>query len=188
MRLDRTDLVPDLVKILDEPDPRAPIPRVSGGQRMLVVRELVRLNHSRNCLLCHAPASDSMPRDVLSAAVPGFDEPPPPVTEYYQPIRPSQMARLDVTYLRQDFSIMALAPGFESKPMPARFDYLVRERTLPDSEQAAYRRALATEERDGLAPNQLAALKALRKITGKDAAPNSSAWRLALTQYSASRR
>ena len=188
-RLDRTDLVPDLVKILDEPDPRAPVLRVLGGQKTLVIRELVRLNHSRSCLLCHAPASDDMPADVLTAAVPAFDEPPLPTGPYdQQPTRPSQMARLDVTYLRQDFSIMGTAQGIDCKPMQARFDYLVRERTLPESEKTAYRRALAGEERDGLAPNQLAALKALRKLTGKDAAPNSAAWQMALTQSSASRR
>jgi len=57
VKLKRTDLMPQLVEVLDRPDPRAPQVREKDSKKSLVVRELVRVNHLRNCLLCHSPAS-----------------------------------------------------------------------------------------------------------------------------------
>src|SRR5262249_16578515 len=51
--LERRDLLPKMVNVLEEPDPRAPV--ASEGKR--VVREVVRLNHHHNCILCHAPGN-----------------------------------------------------------------------------------------------------------------------------------
>src|SRR5262249_55061221 len=45
--------VPKLVDMLDEPDPNAPFVNERGHW---AVRELTRVNHLRNCLLCHAPS------------------------------------------------------------------------------------------------------------------------------------
>src|SRR5262249_10987372 len=39
--LQRKDLVPQLVELLDEPDPRLPIAKDTGGKEPLVVREVV---------------------------------------------------------------------------------------------------------------------------------------------------
>ena len=55
--LKRKDLLPQLVEVLERPDPRAPQTQQKDGKNVIVVRELVRINHLRNCLLCHPPAS-----------------------------------------------------------------------------------------------------------------------------------
>ena len=54
--LKRTEVVPQLAKMLAEPDPSVPI--LDGAKKQFVVREVVRVNHFRNCLLCHAPSMD----------------------------------------------------------------------------------------------------------------------------------
>ncbi len=69
--LNRHDLLPQLVDLLDEPDPRAPVLEESGQGKVPVVRELVRINHNRNCLLCHAPADDER---GLTAPIPKLGE------------------------------------------------------------------------------------------------------------------
>lgn len=63
VKLDRKDLIPSLIDALDRPDPRAPRQQ-DGPTKATVVRELVRLNHHHNCLLCHAPVTSS--RDALA--------------------------------------------------------------------------------------------------------------------------
>jgi hypothetical protein len=57
VQLKRADLVDELIKILEEPDPRAPVEAEAKGQKVQVVRELVRINHLRNCMLCHPSGS-----------------------------------------------------------------------------------------------------------------------------------
>ena len=49
----RTDLIPQLINMLEEADPRAPVVQEVNGKKVLAVRELVRINHMRNCMLCH---------------------------------------------------------------------------------------------------------------------------------------
>src|SRR5207244_5045541 len=44
VKLDRQDLIPNLLDVLEQPDPRLPVKNQ--------VREVVRVNHHRNCLLC----------------------------------------------------------------------------------------------------------------------------------------
>ena len=92
-----------LKKMLDEPDPRAPS---RGDDGQWKVRELVRVNHLRNCLLCHAPSVDS--GDYLRGRVPEPDKPIP--VEYYHSPNGTYV-RADVTYLRQDFSVSHPVPG-----------------------------------------------------------------------------
>ena len=66
IKLERKDVIPQLVDVLDETDPRAP----TAGDKGTVVRELVRINHHRNCLLCHAPGNESaVPPDTLMRAL-----------------------------------------------------------------------------------------------------------------------
>src|SRR5262249_23211114 len=73
--------VPDLVRMLDAPDPCAPFEVKGGGKRALAVRELVRLNHHGSCLLCHAPSF--APDDLVVAPVPSPLEPLPSGRIYY---------------------------------------------------------------------------------------------------------
>lgn len=56
VELKRQDLLPQLVEVLDRPDPRAPQVEKKDGKEVTVVREMVRINHLKNCLLCHSPA------------------------------------------------------------------------------------------------------------------------------------
>jgi len=83
VKLKRVDLIPQLVEVLEMPDPRLPQTREKDGKTFQVMRELVRINHLRNCLLCHSPASGtrvdviqrggrgrSVAEDSLTAPVP----------------------------------------------------------------------------------------------------------------------
>ena len=134
-RLERADLVPELVSFLEEPDPRAPIIKDVGQKKVPVVRELVRINHHRNCLMCHAPAvPNEVPAQVTTVGVPRPDQPLPSPSDGYNNSIPEVLVRLDVTYLRQDFSL--LQPVADANPWPEmqRFDFLVRDRVLTGDE------------------------------------------------------
>jgi len=191
IHLGRKDLVPQLVALLDEPDPRAPADREVNGKKTLAVRELVRLNHHRNCLLCHAPGNSpdvtwhdfGGAEGILTGAVPSpgqsFNS---PSRGGYDPFAsPDISVRVDVTYLRQDFSL--LQPVKDAAPWPdqQRFDFLVRTRPVTTEEAKAYRRWLGQQEPGYLSPNQRATLTALRTLTGRDVSePSTKAWRSAL--------
>ncbi|HEY1376289.1 MAG TPA: HEAT repeat domain-containing protein [Gemmataceae bacterium] len=177
-KLERTDLVPALVDLLDEPDPRAPVAREEGGKRVQEVRELVRVNHHRNCLLCHAPANaGGVSPETLTASVPVPGEPLPSPSEGYQIASPDESVRIDVTYLRQDFSALMAVADAHPWPEMQRFDFLVRTRAVAEDEAAAVRKALAPAEPDRPSPYHRATLAALRDLTGRDAAPTAEAWR-----------
>lgn len=175
-------LAPDLVALLDEPHPAAPISTRSGdGQPKIVVRELVRVNHHRNCLLCHPPIMDNVSfRTTPLGPAPSPQDPLPPSlsSEYYSRQPQGTLVRADITYLRQDFSLQQKVdePGKWSETQ--RFDFFVRTRELAQNEQPpAPDKALA--EYRGLI------VEALRALTGKDAAPTAQAWRTALAQPAA---
>jgi hypothetical protein len=177
-KLERKDLLPRLVALLEEPDPRAPVIQQVGRREVPVVRELVRVNHHRNCLLCHAPGNTgTVAPDTLTAGVPIPGEPLAPPSQGYQTSFPDVTVRLDVTYLRQDFSV--LQPVADAHPWPEmqRFDFLVRNRALTEEEAAVYREQLESREEGRLSPYRRAALAALRELTGLEAAPTATAWR-----------
>src|SRR5207302_7066026 len=102
------DLVPHLIEVLAEPDPSEPFQKEEDGKTVWAVRELVKINHHRNCLLCHAPADPGPLRGTPVGLVPSPVEPMPPSrsTAYYAERNGSTLARADITYLRQDFSLM----------------------------------------------------------------------------------
>ncbi len=184
VKLERKDLLPQLVAVLDEPDPRAPALREVDGKEVPVIRELVRLNHHRSCLLCHAPGNTpAVSAEALTAAVPIPGEPlPNPSQGYNNGSIPDILVRVDVTYLRQDFS--ALLPVVDAGPWPEmqRFDFLVRRRVLTDEEAKLYREQLAGAEPGYVPPHRRAALVALRELTGRDTEPTAQAWRKLLGQ------
>ena len=172
----RKDLVPELVKVLEEADPRAP--RDRGGKQ--VVREVVRVNHHRNCMMCHAPGTSAgIQPTVFTAEVPIQGQPLlPPSQGYSRSVpHPDLLVRIDVTYLRQDFS--AMLPVTDAAPWPEmqRYDFIVRERALSTHELETFKEALAVKEEGTVTPYHKAALAALRDLTGKDAAPTAEAWR-----------
>jgi hypothetical protein len=179
-RTGRTDLIPELISVLDETDPRLPATKEMGGKKVAVVREMVRVNHHRNCIMCHAPGNpETVSGHAITAevAVPG--QPMPSLFEGYNRPQssPDLMVRLDVTYLRQDFSAMMSVEDAAPWPEMQRFDFLVRERKLTAEEAESYRAKLTPKEAGVYSPYHRAALAALRDITGKDAAPTAEAWR-----------
>jgi hypothetical protein len=178
-RLDRADLIPDLLAVLEDPDPRAPVAGEVNGKKVPVARELVRVNHHRTCLLCHSPGNtDEVPEEALTAAVPAEEEPLlPPSQGYRSAPSPDVLVRIAVTYLRQDFSVMLPVPDAGPWPELQRFDFLVRARVLTDDEAGELRAALDPKEQGRLSPYRRAALAALRELTGKDTEPTAAAWR-----------
>ena len=194
IQLGRKDLVPKLVALLDEPDRRAPAMAEVNGKKTLAVREVVRLNHQRSCVMCHPPANQTAEQINPDAAEPKFVTAPVPNPD--QPPRsrslsgydslgapPEIFIRADVTYLRQDFSLMQPVGNAAPAPAMQRFDFLVRTRPVPATAQAEYENWRRDQGPDYLAPHQRAAVAALRVLTGLDAAqPTAQAWRAALAK------
>lgn len=177
-RLHRQDLIPELVAFLAEPNPRDPIEKDVNGKNELVVREMVKINHHRNCLLCHAPApANSMPSDVVAVVpTPGQSFAPPESGGPYGGSPGDPMILADVTYLRQDFSILASVANAHPWPEMQRFDFLVRTRVLTDNEVAAHVKEKQARAPGQVSENHKAVAAALNRLTGKTAAPNAVAW------------
>jgi hypothetical protein len=115
--------VPQMLQMLGEPGPRAPF--LEGGDKGVRVRELVRVNHVGNCLLCHAPSAGTA--DPVRGRVPSPGE-ARGGSSYSGGSSQDLFVRADVTYLRQDFSVPQPANGPRSGPRHQRYDYLVRTR------------------------------------------------------------
>jgi hypothetical protein len=178
-KLARKDLLPQLIDVLERPDPRAPQSQEKDGKKVSVVRELVRVNHHHNCLLCHAPATttrestskeDADKLEGLTAQVPVPSE---SMVAYYRPSSPDILVRFDVTYLRQDFSLKLPVADADPWPEMQRYDFLVRTREVTEKEAHAHRELL----QPGVSPYRRAAVSALRELTGQDTEPTAAAWR-----------
>jgi hypothetical protein len=183
VKLERTDLIPTLVDMLDQPDPREPVVKDVKNEKVSVARELVRVNHHRNCLLCHAPANDpdvTERGDIVSGAVPLPTERLQDSSEGYRGSSPDLFVRVDVTYLRQDFSLFQPVENADPWPRMQRFDFLVRARVLTGAEAKAHTKVVQQREADHVSPYHRAIQAALRELTGRDAAPNAKAWRKVL--------
>jgi hypothetical protein len=237
IRLECNDAVPQLIDMLDESDPRLPVTKEVEGKKVAVVQEMVRVNHHRNCMLCHAPSDTEVSNAAavvrpktfsqttiteivpvteeitvkapdggkdsvktvtklapvtktiatevelnpsLSAQVPLPNEQLPSLSEggYGRGgSSPDIMVRIDVTYLRQDFSLMM--PVHEAAPWPdmQRFDFLVRSRVLSAKEAEEFRQQAPKAVAGSTTPYQRAILFALRELTQRDTAPTPQAWR-----------
>jgi hypothetical protein len=177
-RLDRQDLVPQLVAFLAERNPHEPFEKDVNGESKMVVREMVKINHHRNCLLCHPPAPVGQPAGGVFGVVPtpGESFAPPDGGGAYGGSPGDAMIRADVTYLRQDFSILASVPNAQPWPEKQRFDFLVRTRVLTDDEVRNHLKEKQARVAGQLSENQMAAAEALHRLTGKNAAPNAVAW------------
>ena len=88
------------------------------------------------------------------------------------------VVRVDITYLRQDFSLLLKVPDAYPWPEMQRFDYVVRSRVVTEQEATALQEELA--RRQANSPYREAALTALRRLTGLDAGRSAQAWRAAL--------
>jgi hypothetical protein len=183
--LKRTDAVPDLTSLLAAPDPRAPYSKPNSSGRF--VKELVRVNHLRNCLLCHPPSFQSQDR-VRGLVPPSEPRKEPVVLLYYKP-SPEQskspprwiFVRADVTYLKQDFSRMLPVANPGKWPAVQRFDFFVRERPATERElmESDTLEKLA-RTRVSFPPRYYSIVFALRELTGHDFGPTTADWKAVL--------
>ena len=141
----------DLLALSAKPDPRAPRKSEAGGWS---VHELSSVNHLRNCLLCHAPEVETGVRPTGNTPSPGE---PLPVAYYSSGLAP---IRADVTYLRQDFSVMQDVENPAPWPTQQRFDYFVSERHLLPSEVRELRSRYASQDY----PQRRSVLFALQRL------------------------
>src|SRR5262249_52560087 len=150
VKLERKDLIPQLVDMLEDPDPRNPVAKKEEGEgqkKTFVVREMVKLNHHRSCLMCHSPANPNQPsNEILTPGIPIAGEQLTPPSQGYQNSRGDILVRIDVTYLRQDFSVFQTVPDASPWPESQRFDFLVRERALTEAEAKEWKVAVDKRE------------------------------------------
>jgi hypothetical protein len=159
------EAVGSLIDLLDLPSPSEPV--LDPRTNQYTVRELVRLNHLRNCLLCHPPSADKED-GLIRGLVPTPGEPLPVV--YYEATT-GHFVRADISYLRQDFSVNL--PDKHAGPWPGqqRYDFVTRLRNLSPGEVPA-----GSESSDDY-PQRGAVLYALRGLTGEDGGDSSTWWR-----------
>jgi len=96
------------------------------------------------------------------------------------PSTPDILVRIDMTYLRQDFSLMMPVADAQPWPEMQRFDFLVRTRPITPTEVQAYESRRETDEPGRPSVYHRAALFALRELSGRDAEATPQAWRKVL--------
>ena len=162
------DAVPSLVSLLEQPHPTAPYKK--PGREGAYVREMVCLNHFRNCLLCHPASlnSEDKVRSAWSAARSALTQ-----EGGYGTQPQSIFVRADITYLRQDFSVQRPVENHAHWPAMQRFDYLVRERPATPADVQTARRLETNEPTE----YQKAIFFALRELTGADPGPSVEDWK-----------
>jgi hypothetical protein len=154
-----------------------------------MVNELVRINHMRNCYLCHAASQAPSPLEVsIAGKTPAglkkqiaYEEPcrglvpragrALPVA-YYADRAGGDFVRADITYLHQDFSVSQHVANATPWPETQRYDYLVRSRKATPEEVAS----LAKQPADSSYPQRNAVLYALRNLTGRELGGATEAW------------
>jgi sugar lactone lactonase YvrE len=156
--------VSPLLLLLDQPDPAAAFEKPGKG---VLVRELVKVNHPRNCLMCHALSGNT--EDKVRGQVPTTDQ---SLTPPYYGGSQGVFVRADITYLKQDFSVPLTVKNPGLWPEVQRFDFLVRERPAKPFEILAARKPAPTTT-----PHQQAVLFALRELTGADPGPTPEDWK-----------
>lgn len=161
-------VVPRLIDLLDKPNPSMPV--LDPLTKKPMVRELVRLNHMRHCLLCHAPSASD--KDGLVRGL--VPTPGQPLPRLYYAGQKGNYARADMTFMRQDFSVNL--PMIAAAPWPneQRYDFVTRVRPAKPEEM------VETTSKPGNYPQRDAVLYALRGLTGKDGGDSSDQWRKSL--------
>jgi hypothetical protein len=191
--LDHRPAVSKLVLLLEDRDLDEPYPVPWGKKRVPVVPQLVRTSHLRNCLLCHGLSFAAT--DPVRGLVPNCSRLLPlpssgvrvcssrggygaggstsvgrkrfTVKETY--------VRADITYLRQDFSVLQPVPSHGRLwPADQRFDYMVRLRPIGKKELTLWQDQL--KDLGASTPQREALLFALRELTGEDLGPTPADW------------
>lgn len=156
------DAEPELRDLAYDPNPLTPRRHEDGSWS---VRELSRVNHLRNCLLCHPPSmgerSDFANEDRIQGAVPSPGK--RVLAGSYGRRSSAEAIRADITYLRPDFSVRHDVA--ESAPWPAqqRFDYFVRTRRISEAEA----RRLQRQYRSHDYPQRRSVLFALQQLNAQ---------------------
>src|SRR5262249_7971657 len=111
--------------------------------------------------------------------VQGTPLPPSFSALYYAGAGGGTFVRADVTYLRQDFSLMLRVPDAAAYRWPEmqRYDFLVRTRPATEIE---IHRFQAGQASPALSEHHQAVLFALRRLTGHDAPLTAAEWRATL--------
>jgi hypothetical protein len=157
--VDDRQTMPQLSKMVNAPDPSLPVKNEKGEW---VKSELVRINHLRNCYLCHAPSNENT--DLVRGAVPIPGEPLPRV---YYGSREGNFVRADVTYLKQDFSLTQQVKKTDKDdrwPEFQRFDYVARTRPATDEEIAGVKKLASAAEQSVDYPQRLAVMFAIEGL------------------------
>jgi hypothetical protein len=166
------ELIPDLVATFNEPDPTEPfMVKSDDGKQKKMIRELVRINHHRNCMLCHAPLGDAkVTRDIPLGPAVSMQNELPPISSavYYSERGGAILVRADITYLRQDFSVVQEVNNPGKWPVMQRFDYFLRTREFGENE--------TFEALPEVTPHRQAVLEALEGLTGRSGPPRADAW------------
>jgi hypothetical protein len=162
-----TDLARDMVEMLKEPDPTFPI----KDGKTFFVRELVRINHLSNCMVCHAPslAKD----DLIRGRVPMPGEDPPPL---YYAEQSGLFVRADITYLRQDFSVVQPVANAGKWPGNQRYDYVLRIRQATRQEIKVYEALQKEKKLPKNYAQRESVLFALRQVARIDAGDSYDDW------------
>jgi hypothetical protein len=154
----------DLSRAFEELDPTLPF---KLNPRNTVVRELVKVSHLSNCVLCHAPSLATT--DLVRGAVPvqGLPIPGPATSPAYykerQPVSDGTLfVRADITYLRQDFSLTQPVANNGVWPKFQRYDYMLRTRQATPQEQKK-----GDELAKKITPQKEILLKAIEHLGGK---------------------
>jgi hypothetical protein len=162
--------IPKLVELLDAVDPSLPVFNAKGDR--YEVRELVRINHLRNCYLCHAPSYNT--KDMVRGRVPTPGVALP--RAFYQD-QTGAFIRADVTYLKQDFSVIQTVKASQPWPEQQRYDYLVRTRVVPKDQVPE---AVVKREKLEPSPNypqRELVLITLKQLSGREAGTSAPEWR-----------
>ena len=171
--LNDTESIPQLIELLKKPDPREPEKLENGD---FVHREMVAINHLRNCMLCHLDSHEAFDRGrgVIPYRSRKLSQ------DYYaNKLVEIPTVRADVTYLRQDFSVLRKVKDPGPWPRKQRFDYVARNKSISSAEAVQLSRKLSSQ------PNEYknAIVTALQLLTGKKPADNSwKAWNAAVKE------
>src|SRR5262249_13062273 len=119
LELDDSRTMDELIWLLERKDPQEPVsawkrPNSDGEAdkskpEVFTVRELVKINHHRNCMLCHRPANNEF-LGSLEQGVATVPNPRRALAETrgvgYGGPSPDDAIRFDITYVRPDFSLI----------------------------------------------------------------------------------
>jgi hypothetical protein len=188
--LDLRDATPKLIALLDTRDLADPYPVDQGKTRRVMVPELVRINHLRNCLLCHAYSAS--PGDPVRGLVPNAEHLVPlpssgarTVTKGWgggggsgstPKVLTQTFVRADINFLRQDFSVVQPVPKHGRLwPADQRYDYLIRLRPLSGHDLLTWQDKV--KDFRPAEPQREALLFALRELTGENPGPAPDDWK-----------